>query len=53
MKITEMVYSTVVAFDPKRQPWKALIALLLFLIALVSLAYIGGSNAAVAFLKFR
>jgi hypothetical protein len=52
MKLTQMVYSTVVAFEPKRQPWVSLIALAMLLTALITLAYLGGTGAAGVFKRF-
>ena len=45
MKLTEMIYSTVVAFEPKRQPWFALAALAMLLMAFVAVCYAGGVGA--------
>lgn len=45
MKITEMIYRTVLAFDPKRHPWFALAALAMLLTAFVALCYFGGVGA--------
>lgn len=44
MKLTEMIHQTVVAFEPKRHPVYALIALAMFLAALVALAYFGSTG---------
>lgn len=48
MKLTQMIYSTVVAFEPKRHPGYALVALAMLLTALILLAYIGGTGVAAA-----
>lgn len=50
MKITQMIHDTVVAFEPKRHPGPALVALgmcLLAMVAIAGLAYLCGAGAAV------
>lgn len=52
MKLTQMIHDTVVAFEPRRNPVPALVALamcLLALVALAGLAYLCGAGAAGAF----
>lgn len=48
MKLYEMIHSTVVAFEPRKQPWFALAALTLLLIAMVTVivafAYLGNAS---------
>ncbi len=51
MKLTQMIYSTVVAFEPKRHPFYALVALAMLLAALIALAYLGGTGVAGAVRK--
>lgn len=46
MKLTQMIHDTVVAFEPKRNPGYALIALAMLLSAFILLAYLGGSGVA-------
>jgi len=51
MKLTQMIYSTVIAFEPKRHPCYALVALAMLLTALIALAYLGGTGVAGAIRK--